>query len=238
MMRYICIDDGAVHELISGREYQSLDFQEGSRLVNALSGTVKFLIKQKRIVHYQDKEGVFLTTSGSWKSKQFVVIDCEQSALFSQLRPHESLTSFQKLLRFCTKYWTNSVYNNSEKIIQGTTKAILFPFPYEDNAPFRIAIERHPLRERLRKRDMDGKFLLVYKSGRRSAHSATEAADTSTFRRVFERLPEVYEWVTKAVSDIEENQDAKQLASTNLGGYCWFGSADPSANRKMAAVTY
>ena len=102
-MRYICIDDGAVQELISGREYQSIDFQEGAHLVNALTGNVQFLIKQKRIVRFQDKEGVFLTTTGSWKSKKYVVIDCDQSALFSQLRLDESLTSFQKTLAILHK---------------------------------------------------------------------------------------------------------------------------------------
>ena len=92
----------------------------------------------------------------------------------------------------------------------------MFPLPYENDAPFRVAIERHPLRERLKKRRMDGHFLLVYKSGREAADSATEAPNESAFRRVFERLPEVYESVSKTVSGIEKTQDAQQLASTNL----------------------
>ena len=215
-MRYICIDNGAVHELISGREYQSIDFQEGARLVDALSGNIQFFTKQGKIVLFQDKEGAFLTTPGAWRSKNYVVIDCEQSALFGQLRLSDSLTSFQKLLRFCTKYWTGAVYNNSEKIIRGTSKAILFPLPYENNTPFRVAIERHPLRDRLSKRQMDGHFLLVYKSGRETADSATETAGETVFRRVYDRLPEVYETVSKTVSDIHQNRDAQNLASTEL----------------------
>ena len=215
-MRYICIDDGAVNELISGREYQSMDFQEGARLINALSGNVRFLMKQKKIVLFQDKEGAFLTTRGFWKSKKFVVIDCKQSELFSQLSLDQSLTSFQKLLRFCTKYWTNRTFNNSEKIIQGTSKAILFPLPYENDAPFRVAIERYPLRERLKKRQMDGHFLLVYKSGRHAGNSATETADETTFRRVYNSLSEVYDTVSNTVSRLDQTQDAEHLASTDL----------------------
>lgn len=215
-MRYICIDDGAVRELTSGRQYQSIDFLEGERLVNALSGNIQFFQKQGDIVLYQDQEGPFLTTSGAWRTKNFVVIDCEQSALFNQLRPDESLMSFQKLLRFCAKHWADGVFNKSERIIQGTTKAILFPLPYENNMPFRVAIERHPLRERLRKRGMDGRFLLVYKSGRETANSSVETADETVFRRVYERLPEVYLKVSKTVSDFTNTLDAKHLATTEL----------------------
>ena len=216
MMRYICIDDSAVNELVSGRQYQSIDFQEGATLVNALSGNIQFFTKQGNIALFQDQEGVFLTTPGPWRTKKYVVIDCEQSALFNQLRLDESLTSFQKLLRFCIKYWSSSVFNRSEKIIQGTTKAILFPLPYENNTPFRVAIERHPLRERLAKRNMDGQFLLVYKSGRQAGNSFTETADETLFRRVYSRLPEVYQTVSKTVSDLDSSLDAEHLASTDL----------------------
>ena len=82
-MRYICIDDGAVHELISGREYQSIDFQEGAKLIEALSGNIQFFTQQGKIVLFQDREGAFLTTSGAWKTKNYVVIDCEQSKLLA-----------------------------------------------------------------------------------------------------------------------------------------------------------
>ncbi|MDE0040559.1 MAG: UvrD-helicase domain-containing protein [Candidatus Poribacteria bacterium] len=216
MMRYICIDDGAVTELISGRQYQSIDFKEGKKLIEALSGDVQFLIREGKIVQFQDQEGVFLTTPGSWKTKKYVVIDCEQSSLFEQLSDDKSLTSFQKLLRFCKKYWTQSVYNNSEKVIGGTTKAVIFPLPYENQAPFRVVMERHPLRERLKARGMDGHFLLVYKAGRESGNAATEVADETVFRKVFGRLPEIYQAVSASVAELDVSRSMDQLASTDL----------------------
>ena len=215
-MKYVCIDDGAVTELISGREYQSIDFTEGAKLLAALSGSVEFVMKQNNIALFQDQEGAFLTTEGQWKKKKFVIIDCEQSALFTQLRANESLTSFQKLLRFCNKYWSGGVYNRSEKIIQGTTKAIIFPLPYAPASPFRVAIERHPLRSRLKKRQMDDHFLLVYKSGRERADSSTEAPDETIFRKAFERLPQVYRTIARRVKELERMPDEREMASTNL----------------------
>jgi len=214
-MKYICIDDGALEELISGREYQSIDFEEGDRLIKSLSGDVAFLAKMRKIAFFQDGEGAFLTTPGTWKQKKYLVIDCEQSALFTELRSGESLQSFQKLLRFCAKYWSGGIYNNSEKIVSGSTKAIIFPLPYSTK-PYRIAIERAPWSDRLKKRDMDGHFLLVYKTGWEGANSATETPDETNFRRVFERLKEVYSVTSRAHDQAMRAGRREQIAVTGL----------------------
>lgn len=217
-MKYVCIDDGAVAELISGREYQSIDFEEGNRLISSLAGRVQFLAKLGKIFQIQDAEGVFLATAGAWKSKRYVVIDCEQSSLFTQLRSSETLTSFQKLLRFCSKYWFSGVYNSSEKLISGTSKAILFPLPFSSNSPFRIAIEREPMKDRLKKRDMDGKFLLVYKSSFEGANSASEEANETNFRRVYERIPDIYSQIIKVEEDMGVYRNGGRLKTDNLDG--------------------
>ncbi|WP_299809478.1 UvrD-helicase domain-containing protein [uncultured Roseibium sp.] len=215
-MKYVCLDDDAVAELISGREYQSIDFEEGDKLIQALVGKVQFLAKLGKVILYQDQEGAFLTTKGNWKQKRYLVIDCEQSSLFTQLRSGETLTSFQKLLRFCSKYWSGATYNKSEKLISGTSKAVIFPLPYTERAPFRIAIEREPLKQRLKKREMDGRFLLVYKSGYEAADSATEQPEETVFRRVFERLPGVYKDVSEAAEEIASAENKGQMISTEL----------------------
>ncbi|WP_176082922.1 UvrD-helicase domain-containing protein [Martelella sp. HB161492] len=215
-MKYICIDDGSISELISGREYQSIDFEEGDRLIQALKGRVQFLARIGKITLFQDGEGAFLTTHGNWKKKKFLVIDCEQSSLFTQLRSSETLTSFQKLLRFCTKYWSNNVLNASEKIIFGSTKAVLFPLPYSNASPFRIAIERAPLHERLKKRDMDGSFLLVYKSGHEGADSTNEVANEANIRRVVDRLADIYRTTAEAAKGSTLAGSPSAVGSTQL----------------------
>lgn len=215
-MKYVCIDEGALVEFISGREYQSIDFEEGDRLIQALTKNIKLVARMKRVVFIQDKEGVFFTTHGSWKKKKYLVIDCEQSSLFTELRSGESLQSFQKLMRFCAKYWSGGTLNKSEKIVAGT-KAVIFPLPYSTK-PYRIAIEREPMKDRLKKRDMDGHFLLVYKTGWEGADSATEVADETNFRRVFERLPEVYSDTAKVVETGTARRSDAQVVSTTLEG--------------------
>lgn len=215
-MKYVCLDDGAVAEIISGREYQSVDFEQGDRLMQALSGKIKFVAKLGKIILTQDKEGVFLTTTGPWKKNKYLVIDCEQSSLFTQLRSEESLTSFQKLLRFCSKYWSGGPFNKSERLINGTSKVVIFPLPYVNVNPFRIAIEREPLRDRLTKRDMNNHFLLVYKSGYSAADSNNEQPNGANIRRVYDRLAGVYSDVEKVVREFGQSTDGKQMVSTDV----------------------
>lgn len=214
-MKYVCIDDGALAELISGRQYQSIDFEEGDRLFQALKGNFKFVAKMKNIVFFQDKEGVFFTTPGPWRRKKYLVIDCDQSSLFTELRSGESLQSFQKLMRFCAKYWSGGTLNKSEKIVSGTSKAVIFPLPYSSK-PYRIAIEREPMNDRLKKRDMDGHFLLVYKTGWEGADSASEVADEINFRRVFDRLADVYLETAKIAENVTDTRRDSQVVSTTL----------------------
>ncbi len=214
-MKYICIDDGALSEFISGRAYQSIDFEEGDKLIRALSGDLQFVFRIKNVFILQDREGVFITTKGSWKKKKYLVIDCDQSSLFTELRSSESLQSFQKLLRFCSKYWAGGLLNKSEKIISGSSKAVIFPLPYS-TSPYRIAIEREPMNERLVKRDMAGRFLLVYKSGWEGANSATETANETNFRRVFDRLPAIYSQTAKAEANLSEPIGSGQVELTKL----------------------
>lgn len=217
-MKYICLDNGAVEELVSGRRYQSVDYEDGAGLVEGLSGRTRFVATLGAITFIYDQEGLFLTTSGSWKTKKYLVIDCERSSLFtSNLQSAETLTSFQKLLRFCVKYWSNGVFNRAEKIITGTSKAVIFPLPFEQDYPFRIVIERNPLADRLRKRDLEGRFLLVYKSGREHGNSSTEEADETNIRKVVEKLPGHY----SSIGDISKGSiapaESRQIAATDAG---------------------
>jgi hypothetical protein len=218
-MKYICIDNGSVEELVSGRDYQSVDFERADQLIQGLKGKVSLVRRIGKIIVYQDEEGVFLTTLGLWKDKKYLVIDCEKSSLFTQLKSADSLTAFQKLLRFCVKLWSGgSVYNKNERIVTGTSKAIVFPMPFIERDPFRIAIEREPMKDRLNKRDMGGRFLLVYKSGTSHADSSTEEADETNFRKAFERLQSIYSEIPKMESEVLAMQFGSQVTSTDLSG--------------------
>lgn len=220
-MKHICFDDGAIAELLSGREMQSVDFDEGAQLVRVLKGSTELFKGVGKAVVTVDSKGMFFLTPGTWKQKKYLVIDCETASLFQDLRDSETLTALQKTFRFCAKLWSgNSVFNNSELMIAGTSKSILFPLPSSRSAGFRIAVERDPMSERLERREMQGKFLLVYKSGFEGGNSETESPSLTNFKKVFEELPKVFESLPEKIRFLKDKQEGSrqlQLTETVLG---------------------
>jgi superfamily I DNA/RNA helicase len=219
-MKYICIDDGAIAEIISGRQMQSVDFSEGAAFVDILSGNRQVFKAIGNVVMTATSDGLFLSTSGKWKDKRYLVIDCEESKLFNSLSPSETLTVLQKSFRFCARYWSGSgVYNVSEKMITGTTKSVIFPLGFSKSSGFRVALERDPDPKRLKSRDVMGHFILLYKSGFEGADSGTEVAPLSNFKKVIDALPDVTASIPKKLEVSEKNaaiQSDKKLSQTVL----------------------
>lgn len=108
--------------------------------------------------------------------------------MFDILSESDGLFAIQKLLRFIKKMWGGLSLTNAEKMIAGSSKAVLFPFSYK-HVHFRIVIEREPMEDRLAKRDLAGKFLLVYKSGAEAGDAANEVAELTNFRKAIDTLP-------------------------------------------------
>lgn len=187
-MKYLLIDSAAIDEIVSSRTLQSTEFEGGKSFASVLIGQAKTAILSPTMSMFVDGDGLAILGSEPTKESRFVVIDLEQAKMFSLLSESDALFAIQKLLRFIKKMWGGLSLTNSEKLIVGTSKAVLFPFSYK-HVHFRIVIEREPMEERLAKRDLAGKFLLVYKSGAEPAVAATEVAELTNFRKAIDALP-------------------------------------------------
>lgn len=219
-MKYICIDHDAIDELISGRQLQSVDFEQGARFVEMLSGDREVFTVTGNIILTAKSNGLFLSMPGAWKKKRYLVIDCEQSGLFREIEKSETLTALQKTFRFCVKYWNGSrAYNSSEKMISGTSKTVLFPLGFSKSAGFRVVLEREPDPARMKKRDLTGNFILLYKSGYEGGQSETEQAPLVNLKRVLDELPQVYSAVDDKIALAETMVSSKAspvLTETSL----------------------
>lgn len=190
MNKFIAIDETAIEELIGGRLYQSIDFGVGASIVNLLKGGSESL-EIGGITSLRKSGGIFLISSKVRSKPKFLVIDSEESRAFIGLNSQDALFAFQKLLRFCVKWWAGGQGMTwSEKIIGNSSKAVIFPFRYQPH-PYRLVIEREPWKDRLAKRDLNGSFLLVYKAGQDGGDSSAEEASTTNFRKVVEGYKEV-----------------------------------------------
>lgn len=213
MSKYLVVDSEALAEIVSSRNLQSVDYEAGQVLAALLKGQVGAAQIAAAFAAVSVESGTFLLTPLSAANKKYLVIDLEQSSAFKTLSDSEALFAFQKLARFLRKYWEGLSLNFSERIINGTSKAVIFPFRHTPT-PFRIVVEREPRKERLSKRGMAGRFMLVYKAGFAGGDSATEEPEYTNFNRALDALKSAQEQATVAAPN--EGVQRRLLAVTDL----------------------
>lgn len=148
-----------------------------------------------------------------------MVVDCETSLLFSSLRSAETLVSFQKLLRFCAKFWSGGHFNRSEHIFPKSSKAVIFPLPQSEGAygsSFRIIVEREPNKKRVASKGMDGHFLLAYRTCNQQENSPNDVVNYANFKKVLNKLPEIYSELGKKITALRTHENRSTVAETNL----------------------
>jgi hypothetical protein len=191
-MKYLCLDDYAINRLISGRQMQSVDFAEGAAFVEQMKGSTGAWRAYDDVIMTARPDGLFLSSGGSWKDKKYLVIDCEESGIFTSLSKADTLTVLQKSFRFCAKFWNGAAtFAPTEKMITGTSKTVLFPLGFSQSR-FRVVLERDPDAKRLQPRGMQGRFILLYKASFEAGDSETEMAPLGNFRYVFDELANIY----------------------------------------------
>lgn len=235
MSKFIAFDDAAITEIVSGRLYQSVDFDLGQDLVQLIRGKGDFEPPSGlRII--SESGGVYVVSPKANAKPRFLVFDIEQSRAFAGLSDSDALFALQKCLRFAVKWWAGGQGMTwSERIITNSSKVVIFPFRYQPQ-PYRLVIEREPWKERLAKRDLAGRFLLVYKAGYEGGDSSAEEAENTNFRKFVEGFEQA---VNKAkVMSGSPATEAHPLASTGLaGGQQGTGSLFRSFSDWMVALT-
>jgi superfamily I DNA/RNA helicase len=207
------VDSESLGEIVSSRNLQSIDYEAGQALAALLKGQIGSAKIASAFAAVSVDSGTFLLSPGSQVNKKYLVVDLEQSNAFKSLSDAEALFSFQKLARFLRKYWEGLSLNFSERIINGTTKAVVFPFRHTPT-PFRMVIEREPRKERLSKRGMAGRFMLLYKAGFSGGDSASEEPGYTNFNRALDTLEAAQERAAAAVPNKESERSL--LAVTGL----------------------
>lgn len=218
-MKYVVIDNFAVDEIVANRFLQSVEFEQGASLMRALRGEQTESIVSPLLHATAIADGMFITGRTIKPDSRFLVIDEQQSRLLEQQTDQEGLLSVQKLLRFAKKLWQGLSLTGSERMISGTSKAVLFPPHRYQQSPFRIVIEREPAPQRLEKRGHKGLWLLVYKAGHEGGDAARELAELTNFRKAFDAIPELKTALATASDDPSDFSPTliDQMHVTTLG---------------------
>lgn len=212
-MGYLLIERNACIEIVQNRFYQNIGFPPARELIalikNSGSGLTGLDVSKNNrgaIVYFgslSDDAVVFDFDTLS------VVKDCTESNL---------LLAFQKTLRFCVKHWDSLALGSSEMYLKGSTKALVFPFPYVANGPaYRITVEREPNAKRLSKREK-GRYLLAYKSGITEGEGSHEEAGLTNFRRAYDDFGALDSIVKAKLMEDKTQNSLSTFGITTLNG--------------------
>jgi superfamily I DNA/RNA helicase len=218
-MKYISVELSAVDEIIGNRFLQSVEFAHGKDFATLLKGQSTSSGIWGRITATKtDDGGVFFTLGNIPTHTRFIVFDCEQSKIFDDLSDSDTLFVFQKVLRLAKKLWGGLALNFSERVINNSSKALVFPFRGFKPAPFRVTIERDPSGDRLAKRGDKGNYLLVYKAGHEGADAVREVAGLTNFKKAYDAVSDVRLRLAAQRKDSAKQNVVNQLQVANLPG--------------------
>ncbi len=212
-MSYLLFEKNACIEIIQNRFYQNTGFPPARELVSlirsgnsALTGLCVSNNSRGAIVY-----------SGT-PSEDAVVFDLDTLSIVSDCSDSDLLLVVQKSLRFCIKYWDSLALSSGEMFLRGSTKALVFPFPYVANrSGYRVTIEREPNAKRLSKR-ATGRYLLAYKSGKSEGEGAQEEASLTNFRKAYDDFCELEDIVSAKIADEKTKHTLSTIGITALNG--------------------
>ncbi|RKH34156.1 hypothetical protein D7Y13_05325 [Corallococcus praedator] len=161
-MKFILIDHRAASDIISDRFLQSAQFTQGSELASILQGAQGSEFPTQGVYSIREADGAYIL-SKTPDREHYLVFDLDKANPFTNRSQSDCVLIFQRVLRFAIRIWENLKLSPHERLIAGTTKAAIFPFPL---SLFRLAIERQPDAKKLHERQTSsGNHLLVYNNG-------------------------------------------------------------------------
>src|SRR5882724_8773950 len=142
-MQFIAVSRNAAQVLASERVLQSAEFEQGGKLARRLLGHANGALSLPRLsTHTIEGSLCFVTHADG--GRDALIFDLDASDLFTDVSDSEAIVVFQKVLRFALKHWNHQTLNVSERVIPGTSRAIVFPFPISTKSSFRVALELSP----------------------------------------------------------------------------------------------
>jgi hypothetical protein len=215
-MRFVFFDKTAVDEVINGRLYQSVEFEQAKTLISFLRGSIASFRLTPNCLALKQQDGAYVICPNT-VTQDYVVFDMEGVSGLFFLDDGKLLLAIQKTLRFCKKLWAGLSTSKHERILSNG-KAVVFPYPIGMQTSLRVVIDRNPDEKRRIKREA-GQAYLVYKFSETEGVGPTESPTLTNFRRAAEYRANAY-------------VAAKQILLADANG-----SADPAGALDVTALS-
>ena len=207
-MKYLLFDDMAVALLTSTSNMQSIEYENGKKLVDHFCGLGDTEMIGNLVVQHFDN-GILFTAIKSnevepLKDRKIYCIDLTTcNILIEKDNKADLLTVMQKSFRTVLKIWNRQPFSSSERI--NGSKSIIFPFVMGDRR--RLVIERSISIPRLEKRGISYP-LLAYKYSPEDPKGGEETVDTSIIRSAGENyISKYYEIQNNYLRIVEKSKN-------------------------------
>lgn len=225
-MKFLVFDQNAISTYVSISTFQSVEYMQGSRLIQHVQGKLDSEVFENTVVEYT-KDGIIFwgprteeqIKKGPKKGYKIFCIDLTTCELLSEQNSNVILTVLQKSFRTVLKIWNSQPFTSSERI--HGTKSIVFPFVYPDRR--RIVIERSNI-ARIEKRGIDFP-LLAYKYSAEDPPQGEEAVDVKILKLAGEiyvsKYPELQRKLGESLSSrvvVKETHALGHISTTKTVG--------------------
>lgn len=199
-MAFLAINRAAVDVFTNDRRYQIISYDRGLKLSKVIT-ELSDLDDDLRIYFFKESNNIYLLGSQN-KTYDLLVIDSDALSPLQSFCSEDALFVLQKLLRSALKYWYNNPFNRHEIIPQGSSKLIVFPFPFSSKSQFRFSIEREPNKKRSERRVNIGSNLLCYRSGYDEGAGSLEEPSLANYNKIVKALPVILDNISFVRDDI------------------------------------
>ena len=215
--RFLVVSKAAAETITADRFLQSCDFDQGFTLASLLQNADQDIpVDLPRVLIVPGSGGLcFVSKSADYSDA--IIFDLDTCPIFTDKTEKEALLTFQKVLRFAIRYWSNGRFTASEKMIHGTTKGLLFPFPISTKSSYRILIECAPDATRVARRPQIGTVLLVYWAGKGEHLAASDEPTLTVFRKAIDALTSARSAAAAHTVSHTIDDSSSAIALTRLG---------------------
>jgi len=211
-MNFIYLSFDAISQIASDHRLQNTEYDEAIALAQILNGSSTVDSVFGKVFFRKSSRGGFFITQ-KIDNKNGLMFDLSTFMGFNNQKDENIITIFQKVLKFCVRYFEKLPPTTCEKHLSNSTRAIVFRYRFTATKDsYEVIIDRSSNEKRFEKREL--KVLLVFADGTTNDYSST--TNISNLNKALEDLPSVYSELSQAMKS--SGIDNKNLAglSTQL----------------------
>lgn len=179
-MNFLAINYNTIKELVSTKELQSSDYEQGRALSESIKNHSEETINLslKTVIH---GGGLYIVNKNNERD-ELLVFDTTTFNGFNK-NISEIITILQKSSRLAIRIWDKIGHSPCEKIISDTSYIALLPFSFSTGKSYKVILDKYPDKDRQAKRNENS--LLIFSDG---YENNTSAPTLSNFRKARENF--------------------------------------------------